>query len=449
MLRRGTLWRLAAVLLGIGGLLLCVGVVSPLRINNDAVRLLLLADSFHRTGAFLMAGEQDQFGHGYPWAVALLWSLGWAHPAGLVGLNLVGFALGGWAFLRFGEIPEAQREWAMVGLLGTVFSWVTIKHLPVPLTEPLYFGLSLCALAVLMRAARETSTACFTAWWVAAGGLALAAIWVRTIGLSLLPVWGGVLVAHLLRGRDWRISRRQGGIALAVFALGLAGALWWVPQTAWFESQFLAPMSYFQQFLVRLGEQVEVIEVLHFRAFEFAEILLNLPLSTASGQWSGAAGVYLLIGYGGIAALLGALGWGWRTMPVMGGYLLAYLLFLFIWPYTDARFWSPVLPLVFVFLARAVGRILAGPAKPWPVLRCLPWAYAAVFLALGLLAMAYSTRLSLSGAAFPARFGGGSQAAAFAAARSDLPDDKLPLTALAIRRYEGGAEKTGADGESD
>jgi hypothetical protein len=80
--------------------------------------------------------------------------------------------------------------------------------------------------------------------------------------------------------------------------------------------------------------------------------------------------------------------------------VISYALLVLVWPASDARFWLPLVPLAlgYAFVAlRPLLRLRAGALALG--------GYAAVFVALGIAALGYDTRISYSGARFPDRFG--------------------------------------------
>ena len=82
-------------------------------------------------------------------------------------------------------------------------------------------------------------------------------------------------------------------------------------------------------------------------------------------------------------------------------YTAGYLAILLVWPYQDARFWIPVIPILFGYVALGWEHSWAG--------RPLRWARAAYLGAYGLLgvvALAYSSWISLARDRFPDRFAG-------------------------------------------
>ena len=109
-------------------------------------------------------------------------------------------------------------------------------------------------------------------------------------------------------------------------------------------------------------------------------------------------------------------------------FLVCYMGILFSWPYYDARFWLPVIPLLIAYSVLAV-RHLRFP-KGVVTIYCL------VFVTLGFGAIAYSTRISFAGPNFPDRYGDGSlrptYCAAFQSCRDGGDPNKVDAKALRL-----------------
>jgi hypothetical protein len=84
-------------------------------------------------------------------------------------------------------------------------------------------------------------------------------------------------------------------------------------------------------------------------------------------------------------------------------YFITYSAWMLCWPYYGSRFWLPVIPLLAVFAVQAAQFL----QKDSRLLRWAFGAYLALFLALGVTALGFSTRISLSGQEFSETYGDG------------------------------------------
>lgn len=399
-----------------------VQIASPLRLNTDAQRLLLMAGSAADGHGFLVHGEQDYLPTGYPALVFVLIKLGLGSAPWLAAANLFAVLAGCALFFillqSLGEVSPAGR-WLLA--IAPLASWIFIKHVSIPLTESLYFGVSMAALAAWWRCWRAGRGREIAAWCVTAVALGFVAFKVRTVGAALMATAAPVLAFHphlqnsaRLRSRPWLIAGSVvivgGGLATWLFLLRHTG-----PREGYLQQQWLA---------MRSGEFVET--VVRSRLLEFAELVVNFPL-----------GRFPMFAWGGIGfiAIAGcAVGWLrlLRKLPPVAFYTAIYTAIIVVWPYYDPRFWMPLLGVLALCLALTL--------REWPALRV---ACASVFFGLGLLALLYSVRLSLSGPAYFAdHYGGGSYRAGYRAAYG-LPHEAgevAPDVVVLVRRFDPHAQ---------
>ena len=372
---------------------------SPLRLNNDAEAYLFLAHSVCQGQGFTIDGEPTHFPPGYPATVALLDRIGLAHAPGLIALNLLALALGLHAWARLHRRAfDATPTTTAITLAATLLSWPMIKHATLPVSESLYTGLSLFTLALLHDVQSRTGR---SRWLLLGVGLVLSvlAISVRTIGITLLPA----LLVAACPPDAWTNFRRRAGLALPVAgALLLIGAAVFAART-----QYAAEML--EQFRV-----TAVAAHLHDKLLDFGELFFNLPSAKLPRiLWP------LVIAAGALVPIVVTIGFfRRRRFTPVDAYLLAYVGILLIWPYHDARFWVPILPLLAAYSLAALRPATMRPAPRW-----LAAAYASWFLALGAVALAHSTRISYAGPTFPDRYAGGALRSTYRAA------DGHPLTA--------------------
>ncbi len=171
-----------------------------------------------------------------------------------------------------------------------------------------------------------------------------------------------------------------------------------------------------------------------WRLREFGEITLNMPQSKAPNS-TGA--VFSIVG----AVVLTVFMWGlWSRKKAVGStevYLATYMAILFVWPFYDARFWLPVIPLLIGFVW--IGGVHAH--KLWSAFQKCSTPILCVqlmcFLILATVALVYSTRITFAGRRFPERYGDGTLLDTYRAAYGQPHDqEKVDQDALRLlKRY--------------
>ncbi len=380
---------LRAVLLSLAGAYV-LQTLTPLRLCPDAVGYLSAASSVSDGSGF----PSTQLQVGYSLIIVALEWLGAATSFGLVSFNLIVLSLGLVCFyyLLIQALGLSVSESMTVCTLA-LLSWVTIKHVTLPLSDILYMcasGVALLAMTATLRGQRRTT------WWlIPAVLLCMLAISIRWVGLALLPAlaWTIVLIPGL-REYVTRLIRRRFilatliGSALLIVAV-LAG---WVLLSV---IPSYVPSYYLIGYLRGKGIWTTLKSILNSRLIELGEISMNLPATKVpiAEQVFRASGALVLI-----VLAMGYWSQFWKGTPI-SVYWSAYLIVLLAWPSYDSRFWLPVIPLLFAYSYLGFRRIRLISAKP------VLYSYLAVFLITGGAALWYSSQITLAGNRFPERYG--------------------------------------------
>lgn len=391
---------------------------SPLRLDRDAIVLLSLASSTAHGSGMLFHGQPTHYPPGYPMMVVGLERLGIAGSATLVLLNLcclaIGIACAHRILRRQLSLPSAV---ASAVCTCTLLSFVVIKHVTLPLSDLPYFGLSLLALACLDAPGEPRDVSRTAVRILAATVAAVLAIATRTIGIALLPAIGWTLWRDTATGdRVARFVARHRRASATVAAILVVGAALSAPRVLYIRE---AATMY------RAEAGPPLIAQLGYRSSEMGEVLANVPeakLPAPLHPMTIALGVLAL-------ALLAAGFWvRRRRLAAADVYLAGYCGILAVWPYRDARFWLPVVPLLFAYVVIALRALV--PARParFAFAACFAWA-----LLTGAAGLAYSTALSLSGPRFADRYGDGTLSATYryvlgdSVATADVNSDALAV----------------------
>jgi len=153
-------------------------------------------------------------------------------------------------------------------------------------------------------------------------------------------------------------------------------------------------------------------ELALYKLNDWGELVINTSAAKlpAAMRWAVAAGGAAVP----LAMLLGAR--QRRRLAAVDVYMASYCAILLVWPYQDARFWIPVFPLLLGYAGLAAAQYTRFAAVRWTAV-----AYLSAFGLLGLVALAYSTWISLAHDRFPERFAGGVYRASYHAAWAPGP----------------------------
>jgi hypothetical protein len=382
-------------------------VFSPLRLNADAVTLLSLTARLTDGEPFLIRGALPVFPIGVPFVFSTMEHLGIATPVGFAVLNLVCLAVSAFSAWIICRSVRFSRSLTAIVLAVSFSSFVLFKHSVLPLTDIPYMALSLACVAIL-EVLRQATGMRRVGMIAVVIMLVAASIAARRVGIALLPAAlfavgpsqrsMAAFTSNKKRAMGWCLT----GLLLCVFAAVFGTRLFYIP-------------DYFQP---KLGQLLEM------RMQDFGELFLNVPASQLGRMHP------LVYAAGPLLLSLILLGFCRARFDVGPShvYLLAYMAILFVWPYVDARFWIPVLPLVTIVVVQGM-----RPAATRKMARPMIVGYLVAYGLMALVSAAYTTRITFAGDRFPDLYGAGSLREAYLAAwtGSDTTSDAAPL----IRRY--------------
>jgi len=381
IISRRTLW---ATVFGAVCIMYLAQTATPLRLDDDTVDYLRMAAAL--ADGRIVPGLPLPIG--YPVILSLLDRAGFASSFHFVLANCLFLALGlfsVWKLLADYPMPVRQAT-----PLFTMLAIPVVKSVPIALPEAAFFGVSLLALWA-MTAARAASP-WKRRWLLASAFVCVAAVVsIRTVGLALLPAffWACAQVPpgrtddeHKVRSRGWMIFAGLLTVALIVFV--------------WRSEPFLAYQGWLRDYYWQGDAVRQIVRRISFVLSGLGEIVVNLPFSRLR-DWRlgfGIAGFISLVAF--------AIGFRRARAPLNPArlYLLTYILVVAVWPNPSPRLWMPVIPLLIAEVGRVISEL---PTMRWKT--ALVGTYAAWFALTGIAALAYTSRISFSGANFEKVYG--------------------------------------------
>jgi hypothetical protein len=404
-----------------------VQIASPLRLVDDGIDYLMQASSAVDGTGFLLHGQHSIRPPGYPALIFLLAKAGLATSWAIVALNCLLLGIGCWtSYLILRRSFGFASVTAEIVCLLTLLSFVTVKHAPLPLSDISYFGFSMPCLLLLLQTESDTRP---RRYWQLAAAVPLIAfcIELRTIGVALIPafVWAALGGAsQVKRLPQWIRRHRVASLVLLLVMLTTIG----------FAASLFLHTGYLQstsRILSRRGLGIFVSD-LKDHTIEWGQLAANAPASKLPGV------LQLPLRIVGFFALLWFAGGIWgkrRQLDAQVWYVLGFAFILLAWPWSDARFWLPVLPLL-------MGYVLIGARRIVPprVLRPVILTYCLCFCVLGIAALGYSTRLTFAGNRFPDLYGDGTLRATYRLVLLGEPprnpDNISPDALYLLHRYD-------------
>lgn len=404
--RKSLLQHSIVILFFLAGALYFLQVFTPLRLTTDSLYYLTVADSAALGNKFHPGAQPI----GYPVFLFLLMKAGFFSSATMILANCIFFATG--LFLTFHTLISLgfERSHSIVACLFTLLSFTAVKHITQGMSDFLFFALSAAVCWVLTS----------SSWWkwVAASVLVCSAMEVRIMGLALIcPI---VVLA-------WPYVKRFRTLLITVIILlSVGGAV-----GLWTGRHYLSKCA--ELFGAYGAKQFfSVLALSHLQ--DFGEIISNAPLSKMP-FW-----IHLpVLALGGFAIFLLFVGMPkiWQRSPCLCSYLIGCCILVLPWPYTDPRFWLPVMPILFLTIASGIQscaewmKLKLHLAISTPLLL-----YGILFCTLGLASLGYSTRITFSGQQFPYRYGDGLLRSTYLTGCGAPAEGTNPFALHLLREYQ-------------
>lgn len=392
------------VIFGLATLLYILQIFTPLRLTTDGITYLSFADAAARGNGLATIRETSfVFPKGYPVFLFGMIRTGIFSSAALVGSNLL--FLGVALVFSFQSLTALgfQREVATIACLLTYLSYATVKFVTQAMSDFLFFFLAACAFWLMTRKGAYR--------WLAVIP-SLCAVEVRLVGVALF-----VPIAFLVW--EWAAKRPKVLIPIVSMAACCLGVGIWAGRRYFARNSTLLHSYGTGHFLWLSG-------VTHCE--DFGQLVFNVPWSKLPA-WT----AVLIIGTGAIAILLFVMGVIalFKSSPLISCYLAGCSLLILPWPYTDPRFWLPVMPYAVVAIWTGITQVFEHVPR-WTLVT-----YTALFSIAGFAALGYSTWITFSGAQFPYRYGDGELQSAYLAHCSASTTSRNNKDALnLLRRYE-------------
>ena len=359
-------------------------IASPFRLNTDSIRLHYMAIGLQE-GIGLYGYREEQFPPVFPIFLAGMESCGIANGHMFVVANLLAL-LAGWAFIwqLFRAEGRLAPEWRWLVVFFSLASWVVVKHVTLALTDIPYFAVSAAALLGIQRLSDRGSPH-FAIRALGVAAIIAIAIGIRTHGISLLPAFVFAMGQRLLDGGSRvRLSRRAVALLVVSGLVAVTAAICMIA---------LGSTDYGRYSLLTSDNDSadRIRQTLVMRADNFAELVINVPQGKAPLL---VQPLYTLAGSLCITSFAAALICGLRTWRASDVYVAAYLAILAVWPFSDARFLVPIIPLMWSTMlcqlrpSSRTGFITVASFIAW-------------FAITGTLALWFSTRITLAGDNFP------------------------------------------------
>lgn len=344
--------------------------------------MLSVAETVEHGGGFLFHGQPTVFPPGYPALVAILIKLNLAHVWVLVSVNVIFLAIGLLALRHILKSYFFSEHSALGVCILSLLSFVFIKYSAFPLTDLLFFCVSMCCLAVMKNTALSPFSLRRA---IVSAVLVITSICIRRIGIALIPALLYMVIFQSgLRLYVMRLSLRMKAASMLV-ASSVAVAIVWAVRTTSTLRDFHRALN---------GHTVidAAIGILAIRLKELGEIAINLPFDALPRV---VQDIVPFIGFLAFALAFGGVASRRKQFGVTEAYFVSYAAVILVWPFYDPRFWLPVIPLLIAYSGLSLRRLMRRE-----IVAYICEGYMLMFVVLGLVTLASTTVMSFSGPRF-------------------------------------------------
>lgn len=365
-----------------------VQIISPLRLSSDVIVYLSMAESALKGQGFSYHGSSTHYPPGYPAIIALLIYLDIGSSSVFIMLNLVFLTIGhAAAFYICMKYFNFDKKTSYTVLLLLLLSFVFIIQVPFALSDLVFYGVSMTALGCLINMDSEEYSWIFVLCSIS---LSIAAFQIRTIGIALLlPVFFKML--ERLYMSNTYITFKSTKVKTIILIIITSTMLT-------FLGIFIINHAYTTEALLKIMQQgggiIDAIgKIWITRIEEVGELIINFPISRITNLFTS-----LTIVVGIIGILVTGYGIYLRKdeLSSIDYYFTIYGIILFCWPHEDVRFWLPIMPFSICYAI-----IAFNGTNSSDLLITAARIYIIIFTLSGLVVLAYTTRLSLSGSRYP------------------------------------------------
>jgi len=360
---------------------------THLRLTNDTLRYFILTESLEGIRTADTATQKEFLPLGYVYFLLLLAKLNILGSFGICFFQLLFLAGSLWFVKKI--FPSANTIWLII---FTSLNWSTLRFTITPLSEMQFLFFSTGALFFYLRYDNTGKLKYLPGLLI----FCAAAIYTRTAGIILIIALApAILVQKRKEIQTW--LRSHTGYAILTGAFIIAAVTYFLMQP-----KFIAYLGYFFGPLIS-DPSGFFLRNIRLHLVDWAELFINIPVSKTRFLLSLPAAriIYMIAGIIFLVICLRKLFGSSLAIPLyVRIYIIAYILLIFNWPFFEARFWFPVLPLLAAVLSVKKNNTRPVFYSPAFLFRCY-------YIMAGVFVLAYYSYLSFDKRALAERHDAG------------------------------------------
>lgn len=344
---------------------------TPLRLTNDTVRYFAIKEITEGTWPSAFGGKNDFLPLGYVYFLKALSKAGILHSFTICFLQLL-FLAGSLNYVRKIFAPLVP---VFVLIIFTLLNWTTMKLTITPLSELQFLFFTTGTLYYFHRFNQSKKIS----WLLATIIFCVLAVFTRTAG-ALLAI--ALLISLVIENRQYLLSSAKKRTIFIGFILVIAAGLVFL----FTQEKFIRYIGYFTRPLTR-DPSAFFTNNIRRHLQDWAELFINIPLSKNTFV-TFISVLYLLAGIFFLWLVLRRIFSKKFPIPLhIRIYIIGYIVLIFNWPFFEARFWFPILPLLIAIL-------LLPKMAAQPLFKPISSLYKLYYVLSGIFVLSYYTWLS-------------------------------------------------------
>lgn len=376
---------ITTALLVVALLLTFSNVFGPLRLNTDAIRYLGILEYLNGNLPETSSAAKDFFPHGYPEFLRILEKCHLLSSITITIVNILSVIISGAIFIKLFKIENIKLYYILI-----LLSFVNIKEYALPISDQLFT--LLFSIAIYLWTITFDKRLYY--YIIPALLFTFLSIYVRTAGITII---GGVIFYLLYANKDSLVKYKKIVLTATLFLVTII-ALLFIENLSIIERK----VDYVKQ--LNLEELTKNPLLIFARLLvdvkELGELTINIPYSKLSSILKNetfSAAILCLAGFICFYRLLITIK---KLKPFSSPYFwifCSYLVMVFVWPFYDTRFLTPVIPILIYFLFNFL--FSSGKIAPIKI------ALLGLYLAFGVVSSVYSSAISLNKNFFISHYG--------------------------------------------
>lgn len=351
-----------------------------IRLNVDTIRYLSILEYLQDNSSFI-AAKDDFFPFGFPWLLLLLVKFNLPLVQTSLVINLLAIIIGSVYCCKLMQYPRTY-----IAIAGVLLCWVNIKHATLIMPDLLFMSISMMCIYYINHFINTNNKKYLVLIFVLLGF----AIYLRSAGVFLPFGVISYIAFKYIKSSNKTVFRISTFAIIVLIGVAFLG-----------DKYFSLKIEYLRQ--LQLSKLFSLTEysiffrlIVHIK--EFGEVMMNISSNKLEHIAGKLFSTILLIGVG-IASIYIFARFVFKNrlyhyFPFWP--ISAYFIIIFLWPFTDSRFFIPIIPFITVGALKLLEKLSSIKLKNVVMV---------TYCLMGVIGLIYSAKLSMNKQLFLSNYG--------------------------------------------